>query len=300
MSISTRIYNDQALSMLNRITGDIQNIQSRIATGKNVLKASDAPSLSTKISFSKDQKMMIERFNSNIDVTTNRLSQAEVAIGTTVNILQRAYELAIQGRNDTNSPANRKAIAMEISNLRDQVLALANSQDTNGQYIFAGHRVNTMPFVEDADGAVEHHGDAGIHTLQISENHRIATGLDGADVFLRVPNSKGVGSIFVALDDMVETLNSGKATDSDINTMNKALDHFTLQQTKIGSQINRADLQREVNESRLKLMEEDISNLEDADIAKLVTDLQSKLVSRNAAQQAFVKITQDSLFNYLR
>ena len=47
-------------------------------------------------------------------------------------------------------------------------------------------------------------------------------------------------------------------------------------------------------------MEEDISNLEDADIAKLVTDLQSKIVSRNAAQQAFVKISQDSLFNYLR
>ena len=40
MAISTRIYNDQALSMLNRITGDIQNIQSRIATGKDVLKAS--------------------------------------------------------------------------------------------------------------------------------------------------------------------------------------------------------------------------------------------------------------------
>jgi len=88
--------------------------------------------------------------------------------------------------------------------------------------------------------------------------------------------------------------------DGQIDNMNKAIEHFTLQQTKIGSQINRADLQRDVNGSRLKLMEEDISNLEDADIAKLVTDLQSKIVSRNAAQQAFVKISQDSLFNYLR
>ena len=47
-------------------------------------------------------------------------------------------------------------------------------------------------------------------------------------------------------------------------------------------------------------MEEDISNLEDADLAKLVTDLQAKLVNRNAAQQAFVKIAQDNLFNYIR
>lgn len=300
MAISTRIYNDQALGMLNRITGDIQDIQSRIATGKNVLKASDAPAVSTKISFSKDQKMMIERFNSNIDVTTNRLSQTEVAIDTTVNILQRAYELSIQARNDTNSPADRKAIAMEISNLRDQILALANTQDTSGQYIFAGYRVNDAPFVEDADKVVQPKGDAGIHTLQISENHRIATGLDGADVFLRVPHSTGVASIFVTLDNMVATLNTGKADDTDIDKMDLAIEHFSLQQTKIGSQINRANLQHEVNDSRLKLMEEDISNLEDADIAKLVSDLQSKLVSRNAAQQAFVKISQDSLFNYLR
>ena len=41
MAISTRVYNDQAMSTLNRITGDIQNIQSKIATGRNILKASD-------------------------------------------------------------------------------------------------------------------------------------------------------------------------------------------------------------------------------------------------------------------
>ena len=82
--------------------------------------------------------------------------------------------------------------------------------------------------------------------------------------------------------------------------MNDAIEHFSLQQTRIGSQVNRADLQKEVNDSRLKLLEEDLSNIRDADIAKLVTDLQSKIVSRNAAQQAFVKISQESLFNYLR
>ena len=55
-----------------------------------------------------------------------------------------------------------------------------------------------------------------------------------------------------------------------------------------------------VNDKRLLLMNEDISNLEDADIAKLVTELQAKLVSRNAAQQSFIKIAQDNLFNYIR
>ena len=63
--------------------------------------------------------------------------------------------------------------------------------------------------------------------------------------------------------------------------------------------IKQLEAQEAILEKILKT-QEDISNLEDADLAKLVTDLQSKLVSRNAAQQAFVKVSQDSLFNYLR
>lgn len=244
--------------------------------------------------------MMIERFNANIDVATNRLEQAEVAIESIVNVMQRTYELSIQARNGTNSPADLQVIAMEVKNLRDQLLSLSNSQDVNGKYLFSGYRVNDQPFVEDADGIVQHNGDAGIHTLQISENQRIATSLDGADVFLRVPYDNGVSSIFKTFDNLIAELNAGSIDKKFINQLNESIDHFTLQQTKVGAQINRANLQEEVNDSRIKLMEEDLANLEDADIAKLVTDLQSQLVSRNAAQQAFVKISQDSLFNYLR
>ena len=121
-----------------------------------------------------------------------------------------------------------------------------------------------------------------------------------ADVFIRVPGEEAVETVFATLDSMVSSLESGEMEDEHIDRINRALDHFSLQQTKLGSQMNRADLQREVNDKRLLLMDEDISNLEDADIAKLVTELQAKLVSRNAAQQTFIKIAQDNLFNYIR
>ena len=56
MPISTRVYNDIAMSTLNRITGDIQGIQQRIATGRNIIKTSDNPAVGAKISFTKDRK----------------------------------------------------------------------------------------------------------------------------------------------------------------------------------------------------------------------------------------------------
>ena len=300
MPISTRVYNDIAMSTLNRITGDIQGIQQRIATGRNILKTSDNPAVGAKVSFTKDQKILLERYNSNIDRAQNRLSQAESAVGIGVNVLQRVYELGIQARNGTNNGGDRKVIAMEVRNLRDQMLSLANSRDTNGQYIFAGYKVDSKPFVDDENGDVVHMGDRGVHELQISDNQRISTSLDGADVFIRVPGDEAIESVFSTLDSMILSLENGEMEDEDIDRVNRALDHFSLQQTKLGSQMNRADLQREVNNKRLLLMNENISNLEDADIAKLVTELQAKLVSRNAAQQTFIKIAQDNLFNYIR
>ena len=300
MPISTRVYNDIAMSTLNRITGDIQGIQQRIATGRNILKTSDNPAVGAKVSFTKDQKILLERYNSNIDRAQNRLSQAESAVGIGVNVLQRVYELGIQARNGTNNAGDRKVIAMEVRNLRDQMLSLANSRDTNGQYIFAGYKVDSKPFVDDENGEVVHMGDRGVHELQISDNQRISTSLDGADVFIRVPGDEAIESVFSTLDSMISSLENGEMEDEDIDRVNRALDHFSLQQTKLGSQMNRADLQREVNDKRLLLMNENISNLEDADIAKLVTELQAKLVSRNAAQQTFIKIAQDNLFNYIR
>ena len=83
------------MSTLNRITGDIQEIQSRIATGRNILKASDSPAVGA-VSFTKDQKVLLERYNTNIDRSLNRMAQAESAIGTSVNVLQRVYELAVK------------------------------------------------------------------------------------------------------------------------------------------------------------------------------------------------------------
>ena len=59
-------------------------------------------------------------------------------------------------------------------------------------------------------------------------------------------------------------------------------------------------MQKSAIAKRMVLMDEDISKMEDADLAKLVTELQSKIVNRDAAQQAFVKIGQQSLFDFIR
>ena len=49
--ISTKLYNDQSIDRFKAITGDIQQTQAKIATGRNVLKASDDPVAAANIAF---------------------------------------------------------------------------------------------------------------------------------------------------------------------------------------------------------------------------------------------------------
>jgi flagellar hook-associated protein 3 FlgL len=68
----------------------------------------------------------------------------------------------------------------------------------------------------------------------------------------------------------------------------------------VGARTN--SLERQVNflaERRLAV-EKDVSDIRDADLASLVTNLQSMLTSMQASQQSFVKISQLNLFDYLR
>ena len=174
-----------------RLSGDIQNTQGRIATGKNVLRASDDPVAAANISFTRDQKVMLDRFNTNIDRARIRLNVTENVLSDSMNVLTRAYELALQGRNDALSAVDRNAIAREVTQLKNTMMGLANSRDANGNYMFSGFKLNQTPFKHDEEGVIQYHGDRGAHSVQISEDLRLRSGVDGATMFLRVPTQTG-------------------------------------------------------------------------------------------------------------
>ena len=300
MPISTRLFNDQAITRFNRITSDIQQTQDKIATGKKVLKASDDPVAAATISFVRDQKVMLDRFATNIDRAQTRLTLTENVVAESVNLLTRAYELGIQAKNDTLTAVDRRAISFEISQIRESMMSLANSKDVNGNYLFAGYRTNIQPFVSNEAGEVTFAGDRGVHSVQISDSLRANTGLDGADVFMRVDIDGTTKPFFDVLTSMERELQGGTINNDTVAELNACIDHFAVNQTRVGAELNKLDYQKSAMERRVLLMDENLSGLEDADLANLVSELQTMIVSRDAAQRSFVQIGQQSLFDYIR
>jgi len=68
----------------------------------------------------------------------------------------------------------------------------------------------------------------------------------------------------------------------------------------LGNRMNTVDSQRDVLADTKLRYQELLSNAEDLDYATAVTQLSAELLSLEAAQASFAKISQLNLFNYLR
>ena len=85
-----------------------------------------------------------------------------------------------------------------------------------------------------------------------------------------------------------------------VGDIKKSINHISNQLAFIGAQTRKTDQQLNFLGERLTIVTGEVSELGDADLTKLVTDLQATIVNRDAAQDAFVKIGQQSLFDFLR
>lgn len=300
MQVSTKLFNEQFLNRFANLSGDIQKLQSRIATGKNVLKASDDPVTMINISAAKEKQAQLQRYSSNIDRASSRLSMSEIAITEMQSVITRIYELSIQAKNDTYNSSDRQTIKAEISSLRDLTVDLANSKDTNGNSLFSGFRTNILPFEENIDGEIEYKGDQGNHSLKVSETVTMPTSINGATAFMRIKTDDGYIPLFNVLDNLIDEVEEVGASDTSLEHLNKTLNQLSINSTIIGANLNKAETQKNGISQRQLLITNTLSGIEDADISVLITEMQSLLLSKEAAQQSFMMIGQQNLFDFLR
>ncbi|GAB6042527.1 flagellar hook-associated protein FlgL [Endothiovibrio diazotrophicus] len=278
--------------------------QQQVSSGKRIVTPSDDPADATRVLDLKKTQARTEQYQDNITLAENRLSREDATLTGITDALQRIRELAIQGLNDTQGSTNRVSIASEIRSRLDELLGLANSQDGNGEYLFAGYQTGTKPFNGDpflATGATfTYVGDEGQRQSQISATRQLATNDPGSDVFMGVPDDTGAASdIFTLIYDFSVNMEANNPNATVLNHIDSALDNVTTTQAKVGSRLNVIDSQKSINEDHILTTKAAISDLEDLDYAEAVSRMNLQLTGLQAAQQAYSKVQGLSLFNYL-
>ena len=110
-------------------------------------------------------------------------------------MLNRVRELALQGNNSSTTDNDRSLLADELKQRLDEVLSLANTRDSNGEYIYSGFQVKNQPFSKAAGGGFGYAGDDGQRMIQVGLSRSVAFGNTGRDVFLDIKNGNGNFSV---------------------------------------------------------------------------------------------------------
>ncbi len=155
-----------------------------------------------------------------------------------------------------------------------------------------------------ATGSYDEQTDISFAGVTIAVSGPAAAG----DEFTIAPSARD--DIFSIVDRLAQALetpaNSGAARASTNNALNQemsniaqALDHLVEIQTSIGTRLNVIDQEEDINQNVKLQLQESLSGIRDVDVVEAATRFNQTLVALQASQQAFAKVQQLSLFNYL-
>jgi flagellar hook-associated protein 3 FlgL len=179
------------IDAVNRRQTGLARLQEQVATGQRFTRPGQDPTGAARLLGVDAALAANAQYQRNIGQAVGRLNVEESVLADAGDVLQRLRELTVQAANGPLSAQSRAAIATEVRERRAQLLALGNTRDGNGEYLFAGHSSGTLPFAEQG-GAVVYRGDQGRREVQIGADRFVADGDDGASVLMRIPGGNGV------------------------------------------------------------------------------------------------------------
>lgn len=308
MQIGTNHLFDMNIARMRQRAAEAADWQTQIATGKRLTAPSVDAVAYDRVTLLKRSIANETQYTQNLGVARSVLQQSDGALAGVEAQLQRASELAIRGATTTMSDSNREAIAVELRSILDDIFTTANATDIRGTPLFGG--AGSAPaFTRDANGVVSYAGSGEAAPIPISESATVITNDSGARVFGSVQTATGTRDVFAIIGDLANALGPGGPSDPaalraemerGIDGLKAAIDHVAVSRASVGARGARLELEAERLTQRSIDQDIERSGLEDADATESIAKLQQALLTLQATQASFAKLSQLSLFDYIR
>lgn len=191
MRISTSSFYEQNVNAMGLQQQNLFRVQQKLAAGTKFLTAGDDPVAAARALGVSETLAESSQYASSRDRAMLSLSREETALDSATSIMQNIKTLTVQAGNGTLSDADRASLATTIQSNLDQLVGIANSDDGNGQFLFAGYKSANAPFAAMAGGGVQYVGDQGQRMMQVDVARQMSTGDDGRSVFQSVQGGAG-------------------------------------------------------------------------------------------------------------
>ncbi|TAK91775.1 MAG: flagellar hook-associated protein 3 [Burkholderiaceae bacterium] len=190
MRISTSQMFNVSTSGMSSQQAEMARLQQQMAAGKRILTAADDPVAASAAMVEQQSITQIDQYQRNIDSASHRINLAESTLSQIGDVAQSARTLLVNAGDAVLSASDRASIATQLSEHLKTMLALANSQDGNGRFLFSGYQDATAPYSQTPTGAT-YVGDSGQPVLQVGSRRYIETSNAGAQIFEAAPTGNG-------------------------------------------------------------------------------------------------------------
>jgi len=304
MRISTNTIYQSGISRISSLQSDQAKLQQQISTGRRIASPSDDPVASARALEISHAQGINAKFADTRQTAQLKLNTLESNLTSVTNLLVSTQSTLVGAGNATLSDTERGFIASELKGSLDALIGLANTQDASGNYLYAGFKSNTEPFIASATGAT-YSGDSNQQLLQVDSERQLAVNATGDNVF-----QGGGNDIFATLSNLVTLLNTpitNAATQAAYNTgistaigsLKGSVDNVLNVRADIGAKLNEIDNLDTAGSDRALQYSKSLSDLQDTDYASALSDLAKQQTVMEAAQKSFVELTSLSLFKLI-
>lgn len=303
MRISSAQYQtimDQSLTMNQ---GSLATLTQQMASGNRILLPSDDPISAVQLLRLNREVATTTQYQSNISTVQSHMSLSETYMQSTVNDMQSIKDALVQASNGTNTSQDLNAQVNTLTALSQSILTAANTQDTEGNYLFSGTLTTTPAITYDATAPV---GSRYTYTGN-TEDQTVVVG-NGVTQTSN-SNMQGMDTFLNQLDSAISVLSTPGVTLSaagNQTTLSTALagtdteiDQMASQIAVIGGAQNTLTTLN-TNHSNVNLANQTaITNIGSLDYAQAATQLSGYTTALQASYKAYATIGKLSLFNEL-
>lgn len=283
-------------TVLAGLQGNINRLgetQQRMSTGKQISRPSDAPAGAVAAMELRTNMANNRQYARNADDGIGWLDAVEGALTSTLEQVNRARSLVQQGMSTVNSgsAASREALAVELESLRSSMIGVANTTYLD-RPVFGGTTAGKLALAADGSYA----GDDGAVLRTVGNNTKVRVDMSGEEVF-----GTGPAQLFTVMGNLADKMRTDPAgLAADLARLDTAISTVQTGLSSVGARYNQVERSRQAADDMVFNLTKSLSDIEDIDLPKTITDLSLQQTAYQAALAAGARVMQTSLIDFLR
>ncbi len=261
----------------------------QLHTGKKINRPSDDPVIAMKGMNYRTGVKEVEQYIRNTNEVHYWMDNTDASLDKATSALQNLYELAVQASNATYGAEERKSMMEEAGQLKEHLIDIVNTK-VNGKYIFNGTNTSVAPM--NAQGEINFSKDPV--NIEVSSGIMLQANVDASAIFSK--------DLFANIDKLMNALDNDeqREIESSIDRLNQNINQVVNARANLGARMNRADLIENRLSEQSIIATKMMSDNEDVDYEKAITDLLTQESMHRAALASGSRMIQPSLIDFLR